>query len=93
MENTNTELSSRTASFFSWIEFLGLLLFITFRLFLPEYGWLAYLGVVLLASGYGYKMYRDWKEGRKKRFRLRLLVLLFALVAGLVVGYLAGKNA
>ena len=92
MENTNTELSNRTASFFGWIEFLGLLLFFASRLFFGETTWLMYPGFLLFCSGYAYKMYGDWKAGRKKALRIRLLVLLLAIAAGLLVGYLAGKN-
>ncbi|HEU4901569.1 MAG TPA: hypothetical protein VFT06_02230 [Flavisolibacter sp.] len=92
MENTDTELSYRTASFFGWIEFLGLLLFFASRFFFRETAWLMYLGFLLVCSGYGYKLYGDWKAGRKKALRIRLFVLLLAIAAGLVVGYIAGKN-
>jgi hypothetical protein len=62
------------------------------RFFYREVIWLVWLGFALMFSGYLYRMYADWKLGRKKALRNRLLFLLIAIGVALLVGYLAGKN-
>lgn len=94
MENSDIELSGRVTAFFSWIEFLGLLLLIFSRIFFRNYEWISLAGLVLICSGYFYKMYADWRRGRKKAVRARLIFLVLALAAALVVGYISfEKNA
>jgi hypothetical protein len=89
MDNGRTEMSSRFSAFISWIEFLGILLILSSRLFLREYDWLGIVGIVMLASGYLYRMYLDHKAGRKKSFQRRLIFLVIAVIAAFIVGYLA----
>ena len=92
MENTNTELSNKTAAAFSWIEFLGLVLLILSRTAFKEQQWLFYLGALIILSSYVYKLIRDWKRGNKKAVRSRLLILTVAIAAGAIVGYFKVRN-
>ena len=89
MVNTNTEFSNKLASFFSIVQFAGILVYLTARFFYRELAWLAWLGFALMFSGYLYRMYADWKQGRKKVFRNRLVFLLIAIAFALLVGYWA----
>lgn len=92
MENTNTELSNKTAAAFSWLEFLGLVLLILSRTALKTQEWLFYLGATIILSSYVYKLVRDWRRGNKKAVRSRLLILLVAIAAGALVGYFKMRN-
>ncbi|MDB5252666.1 MAG: hypothetical protein JWP27_1835 [Flaviaesturariibacter sp.] len=87
MENTNTELSNRTGAAFSWLEFLGLVLVVLSRTAFKQQEWLFYVGAVLILSSYGYKLVRDWRAGKQKAVRTRLLILVVAIAAGALVGY------
>lgn len=83
--STNNELSNRTSAFFSWIEFLGLLLFFSGAIFLKQYEWLLIVGLGLILSGYGYKAYSDWKAGRRKIVWIKIVLLLIIFVVAYVV--------
>ena len=89
MENSQSEMSGKLTAFFSWIEFLGLIVFLSSRLFFRQQSWVAIAGLLLIGSGYIYRMYRDWKAGRKKAFWRRLIFLVVAIIAAGIVGYLA----
>ena len=93
MENTNTELSNKTAAAFSWLEFLGLVLLILSRTAFKAQEWLFYAGAAVILSSYIYKLVRDWKRGNKKAVRSRLLILLVAIAAGAIVGYFKMRNS
>jgi hypothetical protein len=90
MQNTNTELSNRTAAAFSWMEFLGLVVVILSQTVVRQQ-WLFYVGALVIVASYVYKMVRDWRAGNHKGVRMRLAVLVVAVVAGLIVGYLKMK--
>jgi hypothetical protein len=89
MENTDNELSNKIAAFFSWVEFLGMIVFITSRLFFRQNDWLALTSIILICSGYFYRIYADWKAGRKKSVKRRLLLFVLVVIAAAVFGYIA----
>jgi hypothetical protein len=85
MESTNTELSGRTAAVFSWVEFLAVMLIILSATAFRQYGdWLKLIALVMLLSNFIYRIAADWKAGRKKAVRYRLitfsLIILFLAV-------------
>jgi ABC-type nickel/cobalt efflux system permease component RcnA len=82
MEPTNTELSSRTAAIFSWLEFLGIVLIILSATVFKTYrDWLQLIAFALLLSGFIYRILRDWRAGRKKAARFRIIVLAIIIIA------------
>jgi ABC-type nickel/cobalt efflux system permease component RcnA len=82
MEPTNTELSSRTGAIFSWLEFLGIVLIILSATVFKAYrDWLQLIAFALLLSGFIYRILRDWRAGRKKAARLRIIVLAIIIIA------------
>jgi hypothetical protein len=81
MESTNTELSSRTGAIFSWLEFLGIVLIVvSVTVFKTYRDILQLIALVLLLSGFIYKIVRDWKAGRKREARFRIIVLSIIVV-------------
>lgn len=91
MENTDTELSGKTAAAFSWMEFLGLILLILSRTAFKQ-EWLFYVGALIIFGSYLYKLIRDWRAGNKKAVQRRLFILLLAVIAGALVGYFRYRN-
>jgi phosphate/sulfate permease len=89
---TQTELSSRTAAVFSWLEFLGMLVYLVVSFTLGRNHWLLIFAVLMLASGYFYKTYVAWKSGNKKAVRIRIVILVVGLALALIVGYIAGQQ-
>jgi hypothetical protein len=89
MEPTNTELSSRTGAIFSWLEFLGIILIIvSVTVFKTYRDILQLIALGLLLSGFIYKILRDWKAGRKRAARFRIIVLgiiILVLVAMITI--------
>jgi hypothetical protein len=89
MEPTNTELSSRTGAIFSWLEFLGIILIIvSVTVFKTYRDILQLIALGLLLSGFIYKIVRDWKAGRKRAARFRIIVLgiiILVLVAMITI--------
>jgi hypothetical protein len=88
MESTNTELSGRTAAVFSWVEFLAVVLIILSATAFRQYGdWLKVIGLVILLSNFIYRIAGDWKAGRKKAVRNRLIIftLILILFAALII--------
>ena len=87
MEPTNTELSSRTGAIFSWLEFLGIVLVIvSVTVFRTYRDILQLIALALLLSGFIYKIVRDWRAGRKRTARFRIIVLAIIVIT-LVVLY------
>lgn len=86
MEPTNTELSSRTGAIFSWLEFLGIVLMlfsaITFRNYRDV---LQLIALIFLLSGSIYKIVLDWKQGRKRSARFRMVILGIIVIAVTIV--------
>lgn len=92
MPNTENELSGRETAFVSWIEFLGMIVFLSSRLFFRQHDWMAIAGFALIASGYFYRMYFDWKAGRKKSVRRRLIFFIVAVIAAGIVAYISHQK-
>jgi phosphoglycerol transferase MdoB-like AlkP superfamily enzyme len=95
MENANTELSGKTPAFISWLQVIGLVVFLISRLsYFRHLDWLLYVGTALIIIALVLRIYFDRKHGRKKAFRERLILLILALaiLAGLIVFYLAKTN-
>ena len=85
MEPTNTELSSRTAAIFSWLEFLGIvLLILSLTAFREESDALKLAALLLLLSAFIYKIFADFRSGRKKSARIRLIVFTL-IITGILV--------
>jgi hypothetical protein len=81
MESTNTELSGRTAAVFSWIDFLAVVLIILSATAFRQYGvWLKVIALVMLLSNFIYRIAGDWKAGRKKHVRYRIISFCLILV-------------
>jgi hypothetical protein len=81
MEPTNTELSSRTGAIFSWLEFLGIVLIVVSVTVFKSYrDILQLIALALLLSGFIYKIIRDWRAGRKRTARFRIIVLAIIVV-------------
>ena len=84
MEPTNTELSNRTAAFFSWIEFLGIVvLMLSLTALRDGWEWLKLVGLVFLLSAFIYKIFADLRSGKRRSARLRLIVFTL-IVAGIL---------
>jgi hypothetical protein len=82
MEPTNTELSSRTGAIFSWMEFLGIVLIVvSVTVFRTYRDILQLIALILLLSGYIYKIVHDLRAGRKRAARFRMIILALIIIA------------
>lgn len=85
------ELSGKLPAFISWIQTIGLLLFILSRLVFRETDWLLYLGGSLIIGAIICRLFLDWKAGRKKAFRTRFWTLIGVIVICLLLLLIFGN--
>lgn len=93
MPKEDVELSGRMPAFVSWIQAIGLILFLLSRLVYRETAWLLYVSVSLIIGASLLRLYFDWKAGRKKAFRARLFMLVGVIVICLLLVLLFGNGA
>lgn len=92
MPKEDVELSGRMPAFITWMQTIGLILFILSQLVFTELDWLFYIGSALIIGAIICRLYVDWKAGRKKAFRTRLFMLIGVIAICLILLLIFGNR-